>query len=257
MTWEEMKTMPMRSKSTRKGKTWPNQEEVAAERHGEVASAAKAKAEGKAKPKPAAKRKCSFLGSVLKRARRLATKEAQAAPEANVAHEHHEESPAQEDVALVEESSEAAAASSAALAQAEATPAVAREAASESSAPRTQVHKSPKQLLSQLAPPMCTMGLNYNDHRFTSSWKIDASHLPAPFSQKTKDASFANIRSWKEALVMVHLGGRCEERERNNGNLRWMQDRLIEIIGEEGERAVRAEARVDELEAVGVVGDVE
>ena len=41
---------------------------------------------------------------------------------------------------------------------------------------------------------------------------------------------------------------RCEERERDNRNLRWQQDRHIEIIEEERGRAVRAEARADELE---------
>ena len=54
------------------------------------------------------------------------------------------------------------------------------------------------------------------------------------------------VEHLEEELVCETM--RCEERERDNRNLCWLQDRHIEIIEEERERAVQAEARVDELE---------
>ena len=77
-------------------------------------------------------------------------------------------------------------------------------APAKSGAPK--VYKSPDEILSPLAPPGCTLGLSYNDHRFISRFAVDSGDalFGTDYSKKTMSASFAAIRSWQEALAMVH-----------------------------------------------------
>ena len=79
-----------------------------------------------------------------------------------------------------------------------------REPASSSRAGFTKQHRSPEELLSQLAPPKCTFGLNHLDHRWTSAFKVDASHLLPPYSQKMMTKSFGPNVTWQSALRSVH-----------------------------------------------------
>ena len=76
-----------------------------------------------------------------------------------------------------------------------------------SSAPREikNVHRNPEEVLSQLVPPGCHIGLDFNAWRFVSNWKeVDATTLVPPSSQKTMSASFQKMRPWEEALRQVH-----------------------------------------------------
>ena len=74
-------------------------------------------------------------------------------------------------------------------------------------APFKKTHKSPDEILSQITPPYCFIGLGFNDWRFQSSWKLPAKvqeELLPPFSQKSMSKTFYKARPWKEALEEVH-----------------------------------------------------
>ncbi|CAE7251958.1 unnamed protein product [Symbiodinium sp. CCMP2456] len=71
-----------------------------------------------------------------------------------------------------------------------------------------KIHKSPDELLGKLQPPGFFFGLNSNDHRWTSSCKLDCSkRLPVPYSQRTMTRSFGPSTSttWESALKQVHF----------------------------------------------------
>ena len=70
-----------------------------------------------------------------------------------------------------------------------------------------RVHRSPEEILSQITPPACVIGLGFNDWRFTSTWKLPPAAqemLLPPYSQKTMSKTFYRSRPWKEALEEVH-----------------------------------------------------
>ena len=71
---------------------------------------------------------------------------------------------------------------------------------------RKRVYRSPEEILQPLAPPSCTLGLDYNARRFVSAFKKDVNHddLLPPFSYRTRTASFVSMRTWQEALQEVH-----------------------------------------------------
>ena len=46
--------------------------------------------------------------------------------------------------------------------------------------------------------------MNFVDHRFTSSSRLDASSLVPPYSQTHYSRSFGASRTWQEALELVH-----------------------------------------------------
>ena len=74
-------------------------------------------------------------------------------------------------------------------------------------APFKKTRKSPDEILSQITPPYCFIGLGFNDWRFQSSWKLPAKvqeELLPPFSQKSMSKTFYKARPWKEALEEVH-----------------------------------------------------
>lgn len=49
------------------------------------------------------------------------------------------------------------------------------------------------------------MGLSYMDHRFTSRYPVDSAALEGlAYAKKTMTASFAQKRSWEDALRLVH-----------------------------------------------------
>ena len=68
-------------------------------------------------------------------------------------------------------------------------------------------HRSPDDILSQISPPHCFIGLGFNDWRFQSSWRLPAkvqeSLLP-PYCQKSMSKTFFKARPWREALTQVH-----------------------------------------------------
>eukprot|EP00438_Fugacium_kawagutii_P036662 Skav236023 [mRNA] locus=scaffold1524:87232:91566:- [translate_table: standard] len=69
---------------------------------------------------------------------------------------------------------------------------------------REPKHKSPDEILSQLAPPTCYIGLSATDHRFTSTMKAHSDLYVGRMKQQTMTCSFANRLSWQDALRSVH-----------------------------------------------------
>ena len=85
-----------------------------------------------------------------------------------------------------------------------AEPAVPRARAA---APR--VHRSPAEILEQIAPPGIFIRLSFNDHRFKAETatflQSDLSLLDSPYSQKAFSKCFGRgALSWQEALTQVH-----------------------------------------------------
>ena len=70
--------------------------------------------------------------------------------------------------------------------------------------PRAPKQKSPQEIMALLQPPGCTMGLSFQDHRFTSTWRNEHKELPGEFGQLSFTRNFAKRRTWEEALVLVH-----------------------------------------------------
>ena len=77
----------------------------------------------------------------------------------------------------------------------------------QSRAGHIKVYKSPEELLRKLQPPLCTFGLDYNLHRWNSSFKVPPNvHESAgfPYNQKSMTCSFNQQMTWKSALIRVH-----------------------------------------------------
>ena len=73
--------------------------------------------------------------------------------------------------------------------------------------PRSRVSpmgRTPEEIMKFLQPPGCRMGISFQDHRITSSWKDPQPQLKAPYNGKTKSSTFVTLRGWKEALSEVH-----------------------------------------------------
>eukprot|EP00438_Fugacium_kawagutii_P019946 Skav209629 [mRNA] locus=scaffold4224:82940:87399:+ [translate_table: standard] len=70
--------------------------------------------------------------------------------------------------------------------------------------PREPKHKSPDEILSQLAPPTCYIGLSATDHRFTSTMKAQSDLYVGRMKQQTMTCSFGARLSWQDALRSVH-----------------------------------------------------
>ncbi len=184
---------------------------------------AKAKAKGKAKgkPKAKAKEKQSLGRSLLKRASLL---HAKGQPDAmDVA---MESAPPEVAGAAAPASSSSVAPSPAPALLPDAAPSEAEgvlpsealppvapaDAASEADtgpkAPpreRAERRRSPEEIMKLLEPPGCRMGISFQDHRFTSSWKKDHKELGGVWGQKSFSRTFVSSRSWKEALSEVHM----------------------------------------------------
>ena len=72
-------------------------------------------------------------------------------------------------------------------------------------APVQRVHKSPEDILKKITPPGAFIGLSFGDHRFVSKFASESPVLEGTkFAQKTMSASFVNLRSWQDALALVH-----------------------------------------------------
>ena len=69
---------------------------------------------------------------------------------------------------------------------------------------RAERRKSPDEIMKLLEPPGCKMGISFQDHRFTSSWKRDHKELGGSYGQKTFTRTFVTSRSWEQALSEVH-----------------------------------------------------
>lgn len=67
-----------------------------------------------------------------------------------------------------------------------------------------KMYKSPEEILGQLAPPSCFMGLSFTDHRFNSTWRFDTPELQHPYDRRNKSANFGKSRTWQDALSQVH-----------------------------------------------------
>lgn len=69
-------------------------------------------------------------------------------------------------------------------------------ASSSSRAGFKKVNRSPGEILSQISPPNCVIGLAATDWRFTSTYK-QGSEIPSPYCQKTMSATFCHgKRPW-------------------------------------------------------------
>lgn len=74
-----------------------------------------------------------------------------------------------------------------------------------SKTPAPKVYKSPEEILQQISPPGCFIGISQPEHRWTSRFPCsDKKVLGTEFAKQSCSASFALIRGWKEALAMVH-----------------------------------------------------
>lgn len=73
--------------------------------------------------------------------------------------------------------------------------------------PRARVSpmgRSPEEIMKALQPPGCRMGISFQDHRITSTWKDPQPQLKAPYNVKSKSSTFVTLRGWREALAEVH-----------------------------------------------------
>ena len=67
------------------------------------------------------------------------------------------------------------------------------------------IYRSPEQILSKITPPGCFIGLNHQDHRWTSRFVSEHEVLTGTtYSLKTFDRAFAVKRTWESALALVH-----------------------------------------------------
>ena len=71
-------------------------------------------------------------------------------------------------------------------------------------APRQPRQRSPEEVLSLMAPPTCTFGISFTDHRFTSSMRAESKEFTGRMKQSTMTCSFAHRTSWQDAIKSVH-----------------------------------------------------
>lgn len=69
---------------------------------------------------------------------------------------------------------------------------------------REPKHKSPDEILSQLTPPTCYIGLSATDNRFTSTMKAQSALFTGRMKQATMTCSFGARMAWQDALRSVH-----------------------------------------------------
>lgn len=164
----------------------------------------KPKAKGKAKAKP--KAKPNLLNSLLKRARKMRKEKENEEPGMHVDEQAADTGESMADVAPDPEHGGDApaelASSSAGGPSAPAPPAPAPAPAP--AVPARPRHRTDEELMSMLQPPGCKMGISHYDHRFTSIWKYDHSSLGGALGQLRFSRSFAQLRTWKQALEEVH-----------------------------------------------------
>ena len=70
-----------------------------------------------------------------------------------------------------------------------------------------KAHKSPEEILGQLSPPGCFIGIDYNAWRFQSNFKVKPAvneALLPPYNKNTMSQTFHKVRSWEAALEQVH-----------------------------------------------------
>ena len=83
-----------------------------------------------------------------------------------------------------------------------------RPAPSTSGGPRAsapKLYKSPEEILSKIAPPGCVIGLSFVDHRFNCRYAVkDDVLIGLAYEAPHKTASFAQRRTWQEALQTIH-----------------------------------------------------
>lgn len=59
-------------------------------------------------------------------------------------------------------------------------------------------------LMAMLEPPGCSLGISFQDHRFSSVWQTEYLTLDKPYSQKRLSRVFGVKRDWVRALQEVH-----------------------------------------------------
>eukprot|EP00434_Breviolum_minutum_P035507 symbB.v1.2.031433.t1/scaffold3648.1/size52728/2 len=64
--------------------------------------------------------------------------------------------------------------------------------------------RSPEEILSQLWPPKCKIGLSQFDHRFYSTYGLDNPKLSDEYKKKSYSCTFVTLRTWQQALIEVH-----------------------------------------------------
>lgn len=143
---------------------------------------AKAKPKGKAKPKAKAKAK-SLWHSLMKKAQQWAQQPPVDPGALDVPEGQPPKEPQPPPPAPAEPSS-----SSGLVARARVSP----------------MGRSPEEIMKALQPPGCRMGISFQDHRITSTWKDPQPQLKAPYNLKSKSSTFVTLRGWKEALAEVH-----------------------------------------------------
>ena len=64
-------------------------------------------------------------------------------------------------------------------------------------------HRSPAEILDELCPPCCKFGLDFNQWRWTSTWKETSELFILDLNKKSHSRSFAR-HNWKDKLQEVH-----------------------------------------------------
>lgn len=67
-----------------------------------------------------------------------------------------------------------------------------------------KVHSSPKEILDRLAPPLVTIRLNHNDHRFACTFNYDSPEFAGDLKSKYFSKGFNETVTWMAALQEVH-----------------------------------------------------
>ena len=66
-----------------------------------------------------------------------------------------------------------------------------------------KLHSSPAHLLQQLAPPHCSLSLNFNDRRWVAKWQIESDFFIPPYHLKHHTKTF-NLTTWQQRLLDMH-----------------------------------------------------
>ena len=74
-----------------------------------------------------------------------------------------------------------------------------------SGVPRPKVYKSPEPILRPLSPPCCLIGINNNDHRWTSTWKrgVESEYWLDELKNRSYTISFTT-ENWVAKLRQIH-----------------------------------------------------
>ena len=66
-----------------------------------------------------------------------------------------------------------------------------------------RVFSSPSELLTLICPPNCSIGINFNDHRFVATFRVEHERWIDELAKKSRSKRFLK-GSWQPALQHVH-----------------------------------------------------